>query len=52
MEGEGEVRRHLAKPRIGHDRGRAGPILLRRLEQQDGPAALRTPTAERPRQAR
>ncbi len=51
MEGEGEIRRQLAKPRIGDDGGRARPILLRRLEQQDDPAALRTPTAEKPRQA-
>ena len=51
MEGEGKIRRQLAKPRIGDDGGCAGPILLRRLEQQDGPAALRTSTAEQPRQA-
>ena len=46
VEGEGVVRRYLPEPRIGHNRRRPGAVLLRRLEQQDGPPARRSLTPQ------
>src|SRR5918993_2565033 len=51
VQGEGEVRCDLAKARVSHDGCRTGTILFRRLEHQDSTAALRSLSAEFPRQS-
>ena len=50
VQGEGVVGRDLPEPRVGQHRGGPGPVLLRRLEQQDGPPARRSLTPQPQRQ--